>query len=78
MKTAGEDFTFYLDCTVFLPHGRIVFAGADEFSNLFGDGLQFAITGGTGSYRRAAGTVVVSAAEVGGEPGAAIVLDVLA
>lgn len=67
LRTEGEDALFYLDCEVTVPGGTIVFAGAGRFSELFADGVLFAVTGGTGDYRHTRGTVRVSHAERDGQ-----------
>jgi hypothetical protein len=69
------DFDLILDCTIELEDGTVTFYGAEVLSNMAGDGLVFAVIGGTGEYTGASGTATVEAAEVDGVEGATITLD---
>lgn len=44
------DFLFILDCNVKLADGDLIFYGAARWQDFFADGLEFAVTGGTGAY----------------------------
>ena len=70
------DFVFYLDCSVELDEGSLDFHGAGEIADLPGSGLTFAISGGTGAYVGAAGTVHITPAEVDGISGVQLAFDV--
>lgn len=72
--TAGEDALFILDCTVRLGGDAIVFYGSGRFSDL-ATGVTFAVTGGTGRYAGAAGTVRVVPGELAGETGVTMTFD---
>lgn len=67
----GDDFLFILDCTVRLDGGNLTFYGAGEFGDI-AEGVDFALTGGTGRYAGTRGTVSVVGAEVDGEEGVTI------
>lgn len=67
----GGDFLFILDCTVELKGGNLTFYGAGEFGDV-AEGIDFALTGGTGRYAGTRGTVTVAGAEVDGEEGVKI------
>jgi hypothetical protein len=64
----GEDNLFILDASAKLEGGRITFYGAAGLSQ-FGTGVTFAVTGGSGSYELARGTVRAVYDKVGGKPG---------
>jgi hypothetical protein len=53
----------WLDCEVGLAGGSITFAGGERMADMFGDGALFSVTGGTGDYRDAVGTVIATHAE---------------
>lgn len=67
----GGDFLFILDCTVQLSGGNLTFYGAGAFGDV-AEGIDFALTGGTGRYSGTRGTVTVAGAEVNGEEGVTI------
>lgn len=67
----GGDFLFILDCTVQLSGGNLTFYGAGVFGDV-AEGVDFALTGGTGRYAGTRGTVTVTAAEANGEEGVTI------
>lgn len=50
---------FYIDCEVEVGGGSITFAGGARFGDLPA-GATFAVTGGTGAYQDATGTVTIS------------------
>ncbi|MFN2462177.1 MAG: hypothetical protein ABR591_16100 [Candidatus Velthaea sp.] len=54
----AEDLQAMIECTVELPEGKILFAGAFKFADL-GHGAVVPVVGGTGAYKGAAGTVVI-------------------
>lgn len=62
----GGDAVFLLDCTVRLPDGTLVFSGAEQLAHL-GIGVTYAVTGGTGRYAGARGTVDGEMDETDGE-----------
>ncbi|MFP3913535.1 MAG: allene oxide cyclase barrel-like domain-containing protein [Actinomycetota bacterium] len=59
------DFLFYLDCTIRLDDGSIVFGGAGEFADIPAGGEEFAIVGGTGAYSDATGQVTIAPGDLG-------------
>jgi hypothetical protein len=66
MRVFGDDPLLYIDCEATLPVGTIVFAGAGRLSELtMARGLLLEISGGTGTYRAARGTVTVKAGKQG-------------
>ena len=68
------DFVFVIDCQVKLSAGTILFNGTGKFSG-FSSGAVFPVTGGTGSYELARGTVTGTAGSVGGKDGATLTFD---
>ena len=68
------DFIFYLDCEVKLANGSILFNGPAKFSG-FNTGAVFPVTGGTGIYELARGTLTATFATVGGRDGATLAFD---
>ena len=68
------DFVFLIDCQVKLSTGTILFNGTARFSD-FSSGAVFPVTGGTGSYELARGTVTGTAGSVGGKDGATLAFD---
>lgn len=69
------DFEFYLDCTVKLADGELMFGGAGSAAEIHGDGDPFALRGGTGAYEGAAGTATVSFGPVNGDDGHTLAFD---
>lgn len=69
------DFLFILDCTVQLDTGAITFYGAARWQDFFADGLEFALTGGTGAYAKARGVVTITTRQQDGLEGALIAFD---
>jgi len=70
----GGDFVFFLDCQVDLAGGNILFSGSAKFSD-FSTGATFPVTGGTGSYALARGSVSGVFGKVGGKDGATLTFD---
>jgi len=70
----GGDFVFFLDCQVELADGNILFDGSARFSD-FDAGAVFPVTGGTGAYELARGSVTGVVGSVGGEDGATLAFD---
>lgn len=68
------DFVFFLDCEVQLADGNILFNGPAKFSD-FDTGAIFPVTGGTGTYALARGTLTALSATVGGKDGATLTFD---
>ncbi|MGH2812778.1 MAG: hypothetical protein ACRDI1_08725 [Actinomycetota bacterium] len=70
LHNRGEDWTFILDVTAQLPDGDIVFYGGGRYSELVSEsGTTLSVTGGTGAFAGASGTVTIVPAEVAGEQG---------
>jgi hypothetical protein len=67
-KTSPRDGYYIADVTLNLPKGKLMAYGSSKLSN-FEKGARFAITGGTGSYARARGTVSVRIAKCNGARG---------
>lgn len=67
----GGDAAFILDCTLHLPGGTIVFYGSEQLSHLHSR-VTYAVTGGTGRYDDAAGSVTGVTGEVAGQPGSSL------
>jgi len=65
----GGDVVVLVDCTIRLPDGNIVFYGGDQLSRVQQSGTTYAITGGTGAYSGADGTVTVRIDQVEGQDG---------
>lgn len=63
VRTLGEDLLAYIDCEVRLGPGKVLLAGAARFSQILGDGARFEVTGGTGGYSGATGTVTLKGEE---------------
>lgn len=64
----GQDFDFVYDTTIRLAEGDIVAYGEGRFSDVFGPGgASVSVTGGTGTYAGAAGTLSVAGTETEGE-----------
>lgn len=61
----ANDFLFYLDCTIRLDGGSIVFGGAGEFANIPDGGEEFAIRGGTGAYSDVTGQLTITPGDLG-------------
>jgi hypothetical protein len=70
----GSDFVFFLDCHVKLAQGTILFNGAAKISD-FETGAVFPVTGGTGAYELARGTVTGTFATVNGQDGGMLAFD---
>ena len=70
----GEDLDVTLACTVVLPEGTIVFYGAFRFSDA-GTGVSLPVTGGTGDFELARGTVNIVGGELNGAQGATLTFD---
>src|SRR5207247_3737097 len=64
-----------LDCTVETPNGDLAFYGAVRFSE-FGAGVTLPVTGGTGAYWGARGTVTIKLGKLQGHTGAFINFDI--
>ncbi len=60
VRGPADNPLIWIDCEVGLAEGVLVFSGGARFAEFFSDGASFAVTGGTGTYRDATGTVVVS------------------
>lgn len=60
VRGPADNPMIWIDCEVALSDGVLVFSGGARFGEFFGDGAAFAVTGGTGPYRDATGSVVVS------------------
>jgi hypothetical protein len=89
-KRAGTDvgrFTFVrplgqrngigiVDATVFLAKGKLTGYAAFKFSS-FRKGAKFAVTGGTGRYRNATGSVTVQPAKCAGARGSRLVFNIV-
>lgn len=73
---AGGDLLFFIDCTVTLGTGHILFSGAGKFSQV-ATGVGVPVTGGTGSYSRSAGVVVIKAGTLNGKPGVNLEFDIV-
>jgi hypothetical protein len=72
----GEDLDVTLACTVVLPEGTIVFYGGVRFSQFFAPGgASLPVTGGTGAYELARGTVGIVGGELDGTQGATLTFD---
>ena len=72
----GEDFDLTVHCTVVLPEGTIVFYGGFRFSDAgTADGVTLPITGGTGDFELARGTVNIALGELYDAPGATLTFD---
>jgi hypothetical protein len=68
------DFVFMIDCQVTLADGTILFAGTARFGD-FGTGAVFPVTGGTGAYELARGTVTATFGQLDGKDGATLAFD---
>lgn len=69
------DFLFFLDCTLELEGGTITFHGAAEHAALPVDGMTFTVSGGTGEYAGASGSVHITLAEIDGTTGPNLAFD---
>jgi hypothetical protein len=68
------DFVFMLDCQVRLETGTILFNGTARFGD-FRSGAVFPVTGGTGAYELARGTVTATLGRFAGKRGATLAFD---
>lgn len=68
------DFVFMIDCQVKLADGTILFHGTAWFRD-FEAGAIFPVTGGTGAYELARGTVTATFGRLDGRDGATLVFD---
>ena len=72
----GDDLDITLSCTVVLPEGEIVFYGGLRFSEFFSaGGSTLPVTGGTGDFELARGTVNIVGGELNGASGATLTFD---
>jgi hypothetical protein len=72
----GEDLDITLACTVVLPEGTIVFYGGVRFSEFLSPGgATLPVTGGTGDFELARGTVNIVLGELDGAQGATLTFD---
>ena len=60
---------FYIDATGIFKTGKIMVSGAATFAKIEGKGAKFAVTGGTGAYREAEGTLIAKSGRCRGNPG---------
>lgn len=65
-----EDFLGIVDCTIKLHKGSLVFYGGFRLSELSGAGTTLPVTGGTGAYSQARGTVTVKHDKLANQGGA--------
>ena len=79
VELEGDDALAILDGTAILPAGRIVFYGSFHTGLSFRHvaAVPFAITGGTGSYDAARGTVVTRAGKLKGAEGTVLDFEVV-
>jgi hypothetical protein len=70
----GEDVDLTVHCTVVLPGGTIVFYGGFRLSDAE-VGVTLPVTGGTGDFELARGTVNITLGELDGTPGATLTFD---
>lgn len=71
-----EDLDVTLACTVVVPEGTIVFYGGLRLSQVFAPGgVTLPVTGGTGDFELARGTVNIIGGELNGAQGATITFD---
>ena len=75
-KTSKRDGHFVADVTTNLPQGKLMIYGSSKFSN-FEKGVRFAITGGTGAYAGARGSVVVREAKCRGARGTRVTYSIV-
>ncbi|HEX2030982.1 MAG TPA: hypothetical protein VHL78_06245 [Actinomycetota bacterium] len=73
-NNASGNAEFIIDCTLKLEAGQVVFYGASRFFRLV-DGDVFPITGGSGAYDGAAGSLVMQFSEVDGQSGTRLDLE---
>ena len=71
----GENALGILDCTVEAPNGDLTFYGAVRLSE-FGPGVTLPVTGGTGDYWGARGTVTIKLGKLQGHSGAFVTFDI--
>lgn len=76
VKDGGElsDLQVLYDSTVRLADGDVTFIGAFLLSEIV-DGVTLPVTGGTGAYELARGTVELAPADLNGRPGGTITFD---
>ncbi len=60
VRGPADNPLIWIDCEVAVTDGVLVFSGGARFAEFFTDGATFAVTGGTGAYRDATGSVVVT------------------
>ena len=72
----GDDLDVTLSCTVVVSGGEIVFYGGLRFSDFFAEGgATLPITGGTGDFELARGTVNIVGGQLNGVDGATLTFD---
>jgi hypothetical protein len=68
VKVRRRDALFIADITTIFPNGKISWYGSSWFES-FRAGAKFVVTGGTGSYRGAQGSVIVENGRCRGKRG---------
>jgi hypothetical protein len=77
VRTLSKDnWLGIVDCTIELPRGDLVFYGAFRFAGL-AKGATLPVTGGTGDYTGARGTVTIRLGKLGGREGGYLTFDVV-